>query len=403
MTRWILHVDMDAFFASVEQVLDPSLAGKPVIVAGPAEGRGVVSTASYEARRFGVRSAMPTSQARRLCPQGIFLPGHHSAYGDYSHRVLAVLRRFTPLVEQTSIDEAYLDVTGCERLFGDALSLARLIKQEIRASTGLTCSVGVAPNRLLAKMASGLNKPDGLTYIADSDVPHVLWPMPVGALYGVGPSTAGRLRALGLASIGDVARYPVELLLKEFGLAGGQLHEAANGRDESPVLPADTLAEVKSISRETTFPLDIEELPDLEQTLLELAEDVGRRVRREGLRGRTVTIKVRTSDFTTVSRSKTLRSSTDLAEDIYRAARQALRDYWRPGFKVRLLGVGLANLEASNAAPATLFDTSDRLRRVSLAVDRIRDRYGDGAVTRARLLRRKTRRERPGPGGGAEE
>lgn len=403
MVRWILHVDMDAFFASVEQVLDPSLAGRPVIVAGPAEGRGVVSTASYEARRFGVRSAMPAAQARRLCPGGVFLPGNHSAYAEYSGRVLEVLRRFTPLVEQTSIDEAYLDVSGCEGLFGDPVTVARRIKREIREDTGLTCSVGIGPNRLLAKMASGLEKPDGLTLLDSRDVPRILWPMPAGSLHGVGPSTAARLRALGLATIGDVARYPPDLLVQEFGVSGKHLHEAANGRDATPVLAAGDVPEAKSVSRETTFAHDVSDLTELERTLLELSEDVGRRLRRDCLRGRTVTIKVRKADFTTVTRSRTLPEATDLTEPIYEAARLILRDYWRPGVSVRLLGVGLTNLETATGATPVLFDPVDRLRRVSQAVDRIRDRYGDRAVTRARLLRRGSLRDPRRPEGGPQE
>lgn len=400
MPRWVLHVDMDAFFASVEQVLNPALRGKPVIVAGPVEERGVVSAASYEARRYGVRSAMPTAQAKRLCPDGVFIAPSHHAYSDYSARVLAILQRYTPLVEPTSVDEAYLDVTGCEKLYGDPVSLARRIKDAVRREVGLTCSVGVAPNRLLAKMASGLEKPDGLTVIRTGDVPAKLWPKPVGHLHGIGPSTRTRLRALGVATIGDLARYPVDLLIREFGTGGRHLHEAANGLDDTPVRPVGRYEEAKSVSHETTFARDIEDRAEMERTLLELSDQVARRLRRYGYRGRTVTVKVRKADFTTVTRSTTLSWATDLAEEIYAAARQVLDAYWKPSVKVRLLGVGVSHLEAGERG-AALFDApSDKLRRASKAVDGIKARFGEGSVTRARLLGR-GRRGRRAPGGGA--
>ncbi len=399
MSRWVLHVDMDAFFASVEQVLDPALLGKPVIVAGSTEGRGVVAAASYEARRYGVRSAMPTVQAKRLCPNGVFIAGHHTAYGDYSGRVLAVLKRYTPLIEQTSIDEAYLDVTGCERLHGDAVEVARKIKTAVRNETGLTCSVGVAPNRLLAKMASGMNKPDGLTVMRVEDVPSVLWPKPVGYLHGIGTSTATRLRGLGLLTIGDLAAYPVDLLVHEFGVGGRYLHEAANGFDDMPVPPLEDAEEAKSLSRETTFAQDIDDLGELDRTLLGLADQVARRLRRHGYRGRTVTVKIRKADFTTVTRSRTLPAPTDLTEEIYREARRALHAFWRPSVKVRLLGVGVSNLERAGEGLTALFDGSEKLRKVSRAVDRIKDRYGERALTRARLLEGEGEAGEEGPEG----
>jgi len=386
VVRWVLHVDMDAFFASVEQVLDPSLAGRPVIVCGPADQRSVVSAASYEARRYGVHAAMPASQARRLCPEGCFVRGNHAAYADFSRRVLSILRHFTPLVEQTSIDEAYLDVTGCERVRGDPVSVAQAIKRTVRDETGLTCSVGVAPNRFLAKMASGMEKPDGLTVIRREDVPAVLWPLDVGDLHGVGSRTAARLRALGLTTVGELARYPRELLVREFGVGGDYFHQAANGIDDTPVAGAEEGDGAKSLSRETTFSVDLEDEAELERTLLELSDDVARRLRRAGYLGRTVTVKIRKADFTTVTRSRTLRIPTDLTEDIYAAARKAFFSFWRPPVKVRLLGVGVTNLEGGDSPPVSLFDSSDRLRRVSRAVDRIKDRYGEKALTRARLL-----------------
>jgi len=386
LARWILHVDMDAFFASVESVLNPALAGRPVIVCGPVQERSVVSAASYEARRYGVRSAMPASQARRLCPAGVFVQGNHAAYAEFSRRVLAVLRRFAPLVEQTSIDEAYLDITGCEAVRGDPVAVAGAIKKAVKEETGLTCSVGVGPNRLLAKMASGMEKPDGLTVIRTEDVPALLWPLEVGQLHGVGPRTAARLRALGLATVGDLARYPRELLVRGFGALGRYLHDAANGIDDTPVAGPGEGDGARSISRETTFRADIDDPGRLERVLLELSEDVGRRLRKADLLARTVTVKIRKADFTTLTRSRTFRAPTDLTEEVYSAAREAFFAFWRPAMKIRLLGVGVANLETAGAAASSLFEPTDRLRRVSRAVDRIKDRYGERSVIRARLL-----------------
>jgi len=423
VSRWILHVDMDAFFPSVEQVLDPGLTGRAVIVGGPPESRGVVSSASYEARRYGVHAAMPTSQAKRLCPDGVFLPGNHEAYAEYSRWVLTILERFTPLVDQASIDEAYLDVTGCEHLLepqdgqasptlpqasgvgpdpSAAVRVGRAIKAVVRRETGLTCSVGVAPNRLLAKTASGLQKPDGLTVLLVEDVPRLIWPKPVGFLHGVGPSSVDHLRRLGIQSVGDLAHYPLELLAREFGVSGRHLHDAANGRDDTPVLPADSAGEAKSLSRETTFAKDVGDLAELQGTLLGLADAVARRLRRHGYVGRTVVIKIRKADFTTVTRSRTLPEATDLAEDIHAEACQALTAFWKPGLEVRLLGVGVANLQRSQNPPTTLFDPSEKLRRVSRVVDRIKDRFGERSLTRARLLEPSGRGEEPGGEGDQE-
>jgi len=388
-----LHVDMDAFFPSVEAVLDSRLAGKPVIVAGPAEERGVVASASYEARRYGVRAAMPTAQARRLCPHGVFLTGNRAAYAEYSRRVRDILGRFTPLVEQTSIDEAYLDVTGCLPLGagedpGDAaVALAREIKSAVRQETGLPCSIGVAPNRLLAKMASREAKPDGVVLFRLEDVPARLWPRPVEVIPGVGPSTATRLRALGVSTVGDLAAFPVDVLSRELGVAGRQLYESAWGRDPSPVPPAHLEPAVKSVSRETTFPMDVEDLDELERTLLGLSDDVARRLRRSRLAGRTVTVKVRWADFATVTRSQSLAEPTDLGEEVYREAREAFRAVWRAGRRVRLIGVAVSNLGPAESRDQSLFPGDDKRRRVSGAVDRIKDRFGEQALTRARLIR----------------
>jgi DNA polymerase-4 len=386
LSRWVLHVDMDAFFASVEQALDPTLRGKPVIVGGQAEDRGVVSTASYEARRYGVRSAMPTSQAKRLCPQGVFLTGNFPAYEEYSRRIVRVLESYSPLVEPTSIDEAYLDVTGCEGLSGDALETAHKIKAGVREETNLTCSVGVGPNRLLAKMASGLRKPDGLTFLTLPDVPRIIWPKPVGFLPGVGPSTAARLETMGLVTVGDLAQYPADLLTREFGTGGRRLRDAANGLDDTPVAPAWRTSEAKSLSRETTFAADLDDLTQLERVCLDQADQLARRLRRHGARGRTVTIKIKRADFTTVTRSRTLAEPTDLAEVIYETARETLVALFNSRSAVRLLGLAVSQLEPAVGGPQGLFDASDKLRRVSQAVDRIKERYGETAMTRARLL-----------------
>lgn len=379
----ILHVDMDAFYASIEQRDRPELRGLPVIVGGTPEGRGVVCAASYEARKFGVHSAMPASTARRLCPQGVFLPTRIGYYAQVGRQLRTIFQAFTPLVEPLSLDEAFLDVHGCESLFGPPEAIARQLKERIRAETQLTASVGVAANKFLAKLASDLKKPDGLVVIPPEQVRAILDPLPVGKLWGVGAKGEKRLHAVGIRTIADLAQTSEKLLVDRFGESGRHLWLLAQGQDDRVVIPDD---DAKSISTETTFARDIGDREALRTILLELTEELGERVRRAGVRARTVEIKVRTSDFQTFLRSKTLAEATDLTEEVWRTAsalfEERVPDDWLP---LRLLGVGVTGLGRPGAVQASLFDQEWRQkhRAVDAVADEIRKKFGDEAIGRA--------------------
>jgi DNA polymerase-4 len=381
--RTILHVDLDAFFAAVEQRDHPELRGKPVAVGmGGTGDRGVVSAASYEARKFGVHSAMPIRTARRLCPDCIFVPVNGAQYQRVSREVMAILRRFTPLVEPISIDEAFLDVTASAALFGDGEAIARLIKDAIRDELQLTASVGVAATKLVAKIGSDLRKPDGLVVVAPGDEAGFLAPLPISRLWGVGPQTAAALRDFGIATIGDLAAMDRPSLVRRFGKHGATLVDRAHGRDGDPVDDPDA---ARTIGHETTFDVDTSDREALERTLLALSEGVSGRLRSAGVKARTVTVKVRDSSFHTVTRQRGLPEPTDLTEPIWRAAVELARPEMR-GKKIRLLGVTASHL--GEREQMALFEEVDpRRRHVVEATDELRKRYGPRAVTRARLLR----------------
>jgi DNA polymerase IV len=378
----ILHVDLDAFFAAVEQRDRPELRGLPVIVGGggPTD-RGVVSAASYEARAFGVRSAMPLRTAGALCPGGVFLPVDGRKYGAVSREVMAILRRFTPLVEPISIDEAFLDVAGSEGLFGEPEAIARAIKKTIANEVRLTASVGVASTKLVAKIASELRKPDGLVIVPPGEEADFLAPLPIWRLWGVGPQTRRALEDYGVQTIGDLAGLEPDLLVRRFGRHGAELAQRARGVDASPV--GDGM-EAKSVSHEHTFMVDTRDPEELERTLLALSEGVAGRLRTAGLKAATISVKVRDSHFETVTRQRTLDDPTDLTETVWRTALELARPEMR-GKTIRLLGVGAANFGAREQL--ALFGTGDtRQRRAVEATDLIRRRYGPRAITRARLL-----------------
>jgi DNA polymerase-4 len=383
--RTILHVDLDAFFAAVEQRDRPELRGKPVIVGGGGPNdRGVVSTASYEARVFGVRSAMPLRTAAALCPHGIFVPVDGRKYGHESKRVMAILRRFTPLVEPVSIDEAFLDVTGTDALWGPAVEVGRRIKRAIHDETQLTASVGVASTKLVAKIASDLRKPDGLVVVPAGEEAAFLRPLPISRLWGVGPQLGAALREYGVGTIGDLAALPEDLLARRFGKIGASLHFRALGIDDDPVADRDA---AKSVSHEHTFDVDTSDRETIERTLLAMADGVAGRLREAGLKASTVSVKIRDSSFRTITRQRTLPSPTDLTEPIWRTALELARPEIR-GIRVRLLGVGTSNF--MEPAQLSLFGGGEgeaRRRAATEASDAIRRRYGDRAVTRARLLR----------------
>jgi DNA polymerase-4 len=343
--RVILHLDLDAFYASVEVRDDPSLRGKAVIVGG-SERRGVVCAASYEARKYGVRSALPMATAHRLCPKGVFLPVRMARYREVSAQVFAIFRRFTPLVEPLSVDEAFLDVSGCEKLFGPPEAIARTIRQAVRDETGLTVSAGVATSKHVAKVASDLGKPDGLVVVLPGTEAAFLAPLPVGRLWGVGKVTEGALARMGVTTIGELAALPVATLVAKLGEHGAQLHALACGIDDRPV---ETEREVKSVGHEDTYEQDIRGRKTMERQLLDLAHRVASRMRRHGFRGRTVTLKVKYADFEQVTRAESLQQPTDDGGTIYRVARRLLDKTDAGNRPVRLLGVSLSNLGAEDA------------------------------------------------------
>ena len=381
--RDILHVDMNAFFASVEQHDNPALKGKPVIICGDPESRSVVSTASYEARPFGVKAGMPAAQARRLCPQGVFIKGRIGRYIEVSLEILNIYKSFTPLVEPFSIDEAFLDVTGCDLLFESPVNIAKAIKSKIRARFDLTCSIGVAPNKLLAKMASDMKKPDGLIVIKDEDIPERIWPLPVRALFGVGEKTEETLNAMGIKTIGELARYPTKLLERRFGVVGRALHSAAWGMDDSPVCP--DRPPIKSMSNEYTLPDDTADPEILRAYILRLSGDVGMRLRQEGYLGRTIEIKLRYEDFVTIIRSETIKDFTDSDRTIYEKAWELFTRNWASWRKVRLIGVGVSSLVERRRyqKQLSLFDDGLKQAAVDRTVDTIRRRFGRDSIMRA--------------------
>ncbi len=381
-TRTILHGDLDAFFAAVEQRDRPELRGKPVIVGGGGpRDRGVVSTASYEARVFGVHSAMPLRTAGALCPQGVFLPVDGAKYQAVSREVMVVLRRFTPLVEPVSIDEAFLDVSASQRMFGDGAEIGRLIKDDVRSSVDLTISVGVATSKLVAKVASDLRKPDGLVVVPPGDEAAFLAPLPITRLWGVGAKSAEALRMYGVRTIGDLAALPDDLLARRFGKNGPMLGERARGVDADPVGDRDA---AKSIGHEHTFDVDTSDRDQIERTLLAMSEGVAGRLRDSGVRASTITVKIRDTTFRTITRQRTLPDSTDLTEPIFRTALALARPEVR-GVRIRLLGVTASGF--GQREQLGLFDPDDpRRRRVVEAEDAVRHRYGERAITRARLV-----------------
>ncbi|WP_424660868.1 DNA polymerase IV [Desulfofundulus sp.] len=384
--RDILLCDLDAFFASVEQRDHPEYRGRPVIVGGRPDERGVVATCSYEARKYGIRSAMPVSRAVRLCPDAVFLPVNIARYRRVSAQVLAVYARFAAQIEPVSIDEAYLAVPS-----GRGMATAGKIREAVRRELNLPVSIGVSVNKLLAKMACELAKPDGLKQIKPEDVPTVVWPLPVRKLHGVGPHTEERLRQLGVRTIGQLAMFPESELVRIFGSFGATLHRYANGIDSREIEP---VRKVKSVGEEITFPRDVYDKESILKTLLELAEQVGRRLRKKGLKGRTVMVKIRYSDFSTITRSRTLPDFVDGDGAIYRTARELfLANCGRPPW--RLVGVQVSNLDDGACEQLTLFKEPDRDGQVCRLVDELREKYGKDVIKKAALLESSSRSTYP--------
>jgi DNA polymerase-4 len=389
-TRRIVHIDMDAFYAAVEQRDHPAYRGRPVIVGADPQGgrgRGVVSTASYEARPFGVHSAMPISQAYCLCPQAIFLPVRMQHYQQVSDRIFAIFERYTDVVEPLSIDEAFLDVTNSTRLFGTVEDIARRIKQDISREERLVASVGVAPNKFLAKLASDLSKPDGFLVLHEADIEAFLCDLPVSRLWGVGKQTARQLEALGLRTIGQLAKWPQAQLFKRFGGLGNHIWRLAHGLDDRPVTP---YRDPQSIGAETTFAEDTDDAETLHRTLLELADKVGQRLRAEELMATKVTLKYRDEAFVTLTRTQSLAEPTAVAMDLYHAASRLLSQLPTVRLKVRLLGIAAAELTSLAPQQLSLFaDATHKRLQAERAEDAIRARFGPRAITRAALLNSK--------------
>lgn len=378
----IMHLDMDAFFASVEQADDPSLKGKPVIIG--ASDRGVVSAASYEARKYGVRSAIPVAQARKLCPHGIFLPGRHRRYREVSRQVMAVVSCFSPLVEQTSVDEAYVDITGMERLFGTPGQLACRLKECIREETGLTCSVGIAPNKFLAKICSDLNKPDGVYILEPEAVPAFLAGLDPYKITGVGKRLAETLRTLNVRVITDVLRFSRAFWADKVGdKAADFLYARAQGQGSATLVPH---TDPKSSGAENTFARDTRDLEELKRWLLRQADRVGRDLRSDNRFGRTITLKLKFADFRSITRSVSLPRPVQATEDIFAAA-QGLLDAQSLPQPVRLIGVSVSNLSRGERQLDLLADAQSEARlRLDKALDALRERHGANAVTRGRLF-----------------
>jgi DNA polymerase IV len=385
----IIHVDMDAFYASVEQRDHPELRGKPVIVGG-VKGRGVVSAASYEARKFGVQSAMPISTARRLCPQGIFVPVRMQHYAAIGHQIRTIFLSFTPLVEPLSLDEAFLDVHGCERLFGPVKDIASQIKNRIRAETGLIASVGVAPNKYLAKLASDVGKPDGFVALQPDQVIAFLAPLPISRIWGVGAKGEKRLHDLGIRTIGQIASLPEKELSDRFGEMGRHIWQLAHGKDDRTVV-ADR--EAKSVSTETTFAHDIADRSILRVWLLDLVDHLASRLRHENIWARTIDVKIRSSDFRTVTRSMTLPEATHLTNVIWKASAELFeRSLTRDLLPVRLLGVGATRLTREAIVQGNLFEEDPHPRQAVLdqTIDTIRSQFGAASIKRGSLLDKST-------------
>jgi DNA polymerase IV len=386
--RSILHVDMDAFYASIEQIDHPEYKGRPVIVGADPKGgagRGVVAACSYEARKFGVHSALPISRAWKLCPQGVYVRPRMKRYVEISGHIMEVFRRYTDLVEPLSIDEAFLDITGSIALFGAPNQIARSIKREIREQTGLTASVGLAPNKFLAKIASDIRKPDGFMVLAENDVESFLKNLPISRLWGVGPKTEHRLHELGFRTIGELAASSRESLIRSLGSLGEHLYRLSRGQDERPVVAN---GEPKSISSETTFEEDTADLELLHRTILWLSDHVAERLRHDNYRARKVTLKLRYSSFSTHTKQQSLDKLIQTGEEIAAVARSLFGQFPLTQ-KIRLIGVAAGDLHREGADPnqlALFADPANAKEKLSHTVDELKERFGIDAVRRGSQL-----------------
>ncbi|HET9742824.1 MAG TPA: DNA polymerase IV [Terriglobales bacterium] len=375
----VFHVDMDAFFVSVEELLDPSLKGKPVIVGGAKDQRGVVAAASYAARKFGVHSAMPLRTAAKLCPDGIYLDGHPHLYREYSHKVRTILQRFSPKVGMASVDEAYLDMSGTERLLGPPLKVAHDLHEAIGGELKLNCSIGIGTSRVVAKIASDLAKPNGIFYVCAGYEARMFADLPVRKMPGIGKVTEGKLHEFGIQTFADLQSSPE--LERQFGAYGPAMAGKARGEDAGGWFDEEIgEGEAKSISHEHTFGEDTADLQTLETTLARLCEMVGRRLREQEVHARTIQLKLRYSDFHTITRAHSLESATNSDREILAQIRRLFHANWKAGARVRLLGVHASSFDEPEASGSLLFDDADRWKNALSAADRLRDKYGESAV-----------------------
>jgi len=385
---------MNAFFISCEMTRDASLAGSPAAVAGdPKKRTGIILAANYEARSFGVKTTMVIHEALKLCPALKIVPPDHHFYGEKSQEVMDLLSGYTPALEQNSIDEAWLDMTGTEGLFGKPLDAAKRIMNEIKDGLGLWCSIGIADNKFLAKMAAEMKKPLGITELWQDQIQEKLWPLPVREMYGVGSKTAERLYRLGIKTIGDLAGYDLNTIIKELGKAGNEIYLRANGVDNSPVL-ARADDDVKSIGREKTLPEDITDIEKARIILMDLADDIAMTARKQGKEGRTVHITLKYSDFRSVTRQATI-PETSVTREIYQAGCRLLEQNWNRSHPVRLIGISISGFhEESSSGQLSLFDAvrdnvqTGKNKEIDKAMDKIRNKYGAGKITRATLIKK---------------
>lgn len=379
----IMHVDMDAFFAAFETRNIPKLKGKPVIVGGDPRFRSVVSTCSYEARKFGVHSGMSIKKAKQLCPQAVIISGSLRGYVYTSAQLQRIFSNYAPKVQPISVDEAVMDITGCHRIFGTVENLVNQMKTQIKKELSLTCSVGIAPVRILAKMASGENKPDGLTIIDVKDYKKMFYSRPVDAIWGIGESTKNSLEKIGIKTVGDISQKTEKELKAYFGKYGTFLYMVSQGRGVSKVHSFEERPDEKSMSHETTLTVDISDIDKIYSTLLWLSDKVSRRLRRGNFLARTISVKVRSSDFKTITRDKTVSHPTDQCKLIYETARRLLPRKYGPNVKVRLLGVKASKLIENETSPQLSFledKVGDKMSSSSEAVDKIRNRYGSSSI-----------------------
>jgi nucleotidyltransferase/DNA polymerase involved in DNA repair len=389
-SRRIMHIDMDAYFAALEQKANPKLAGKPVVVGSTSAKRGVVSTASYESRVFGIHSGMPSAEARRLCPHAVFIGVDPDHYISVSAELGRIFNEFSPRVEAVSVDEAFLDVTGCDEVFGSEEALARGLKARIRSALSLTCSIGIAPSKIMAKLASSVFKPDGLTILHYNDVESILYPLPVEKMWGIGPVSAQALNQMGICTIGDLANHDLRRLRRIMGQNGEVMGRIARGDDHSPVISPEEQPDEKSIGHERTLPKDSADPDYLHATLHYLADLVSRRMRNNGFCGKTITVRIRHADFTTFTRRTTLKHASDSQKTIYRYAEELFDRNWTTGVKIRLLGISVSNLENADQSGeqhdlfhAEQESLSMSRRSVDELIDRIRDRFGEDSIRSA--------------------